>query len=141
MPSDKAARTLLVVEDDPTIRKLLSVVLKREGYAVVLASNGREALERLMDGFPHDRLPHAILLDMCMPILDGWGFAREIRAHGLRVPILVMTDEHDAAGCATEIGADGYLAKPFKVADLIDSLANLTQLASLPARIRASRSV
>jgi DNA-binding response OmpR family regulator len=56
---------------------------------------------------------------MRMPVLDGWGFARELGARGMKVPIVVMTAAQDARRWADEIGADGYVAKPFDLTDLL----------------------
>jgi len=56
---------------------------------------------------------------MRMPVLDGWGFARELAARGVKVPIVVMTAAQDARRWAEEIGAEGYVAKPFDLTDLL----------------------
>jgi CheY-like chemotaxis protein len=60
-----------------------------------------------------------VLLDMRMPVLDGWGFARRFRAAGKRSPIIVITAAENARRWAEEIGADGYLSKPFEIDALI----------------------
>lgn len=89
-------------------------VLEFEGYRVEKATNGAEGLAVL------ERInPAVILLDMRMPILDGWEFARIVKERGLKVPILVMTAAQDAKRWAQEIDADGYVAKPFHLTDLI----------------------
>jgi CheY-like chemotaxis protein len=105
---------ILVVDDDKSIRSTISELLKSEGYAVETAANGAEAL-RLM-GQSH---PSLVLLDMRMPIVNGWEFARTLRERGIMVPILVMTAASDARSWAREIGAQGYLAKPFDLDDLL----------------------
>jgi CheY-like chemotaxis protein len=74
-----------------------------------------------------DRLPALVLLDMRMPVLDGWGFAAAVRQQGLPVKILVMTAAQDAAAWAAEIGADGYIAKPFDVSDLLEAVYRLCE--------------
>src|SRR5438094_8308706 len=116
----RSTPNVLVVEDNAILRDALSTVIEHEGYNVEAASNGQEALDRVAHG-----PPDAILLDMRMPILDGWGFARELCARGLRVPILVLTAERNAQQCAAEIGAEGYLGKPFAIAELLATLARL----------------
>jgi CheY-like chemotaxis protein len=63
-----------------------------------------------------------VLLDMRMPVLDGWGFARKFRESGKRAPIIVMTAAENARRWAEEIGADGYLAKPFELDALISTV-------------------
>ena len=111
---------ILVVDDDSAIRCTVAEILNFEGYPVLTASNGAEALAVI-----ESARPALVLLDMRMPVLDGWGFARAIRERGLRVPILVMTAAHSARQWAEEIKADGYLPKPF---DLLDLLTNINRL-------------
>src|SRR5215207_1263079 len=108
-------RHVLVVDDDPDIRATVSEILDLEGCEVVAASNGLEALEQVQSS-----PPCVILLDMRMPVLDGWGVARELRARGVGVPIVVMTAAQDAGRWAREIEADAVLAKPFELDDLLD---------------------
>ena len=103
---------ILVVDDDPSIVAVVSEILVAEGHEVVSAENGAEALAKVSD-------EALVLLDMRMPVLDGWGFAREFRAAGKRSPIVVMTAAENARRWAEEIGADGYLAKPFEIDALI----------------------
>jgi CheY-like chemotaxis protein len=101
-----------VVDDDPSIVEIVSQILISEGHEVVSAENGAVALARA-DG------EALVLLDMRMPVLDGWGFAREFRAAGKHSPIVVMTAAENARRWAEEIGADGYLSKPFEMDALI----------------------
>jgi CheY-like chemotaxis protein len=105
---------ILVVDDEETIREVVADALQLEGYPVATASNGLEAL-RLFDR----EHPSLILLDMRMPILDGWAFAKELRRRGTAVPIVVITAAQNARRWAEEIGAAAYLAKPFDLDDLI----------------------
>ena len=77
--------TVLVVDDEADIRATVSAMLEIEGYEVAEASNGADALVML-----EKRRPDLILLDMRMPVLDGWGFAAELRRRGHRTPIVVM---------------------------------------------------
>jgi CheY-like chemotaxis protein len=109
---------ILVVDDDPSILEAVSELLEMEGYAVATAVDGADALSSI-----EREPPGLILLDMRMPVLDGWGLARELHRRGLEVPIVVMTAARDAAGWAKEIGARGYLAKPFDISDLLDAVA------------------
>jgi two-component system, chemotaxis family, chemotaxis protein CheY len=101
-----------VVDDDPSIVAVVSDILIAEGHEVVSAENGAEALVKANG-------EALVLLDMRMPVLDGWGFAREFRASGKRSPIVVMTAAENARRWAEEIGAQGYLAKPFEIDALI----------------------
>ena len=113
-------RPLLVVADDPDILDTIAQVLDLEGYTIERATNGAEALQ-VVD----QTRPALVLLDMRMPILDGWGFARELRERGIQIPIVVMTAARDARAWAREIGADGCLAKPFELLDLISTVQQL----------------
>ena len=109
------AATVLVVDDDADILSLVEFALASEGFVVKLAANGREALDRLTDG-----LPDLILLDMKMPILSGWEFAREYRdLYDHAVPIVVLTAAEDASRRAAEIGAEGWVGKPFDLDNLL----------------------
>lgn len=106
--------SVLAVDDDPSILDLMIDILSGEGYRVLPAQNGAEAL-RVLEG---DR-PCVVLLDMRMPTLDGWGFASAMRDRGLRYPVVVVTAAENARVWAQEIGADAYLAKPFHLKDLL----------------------
>ena len=101
-----------MVDDDPSIVEIVTEILKSEGHEVVSAENGAVALAKVNG-------EALVLLDMRMPVLDGWGFARQFRAAGKRSPIVVMTAAENARRWAEEIGADGYLAKPFEIDALI----------------------
>jgi two-component system, chemotaxis family, chemotaxis protein CheY len=105
---------VLVVDDEPDIRDTVTAILETEGYHVRQASNGADALEAI-----ERRRPDVILLDMRMPVLDGWGFSTELRRRGHRIPIVVMTAARDAARWAGEIAAAAFVAKPFGFDDLI----------------------
>ncbi len=105
---------VLVVDDEPGIRATVSAMLEIEGYAVAEATNGAEALAAV-----EAQVPDVILLDMRMPIMDGWGFAAELRRRGHAIPIVVMTAARDAARWASEVAAIAFVAKPFGYDDLI----------------------
>jgi CheY-like chemotaxis protein len=106
---------LLVVDDDPTIREMLEMVLDSEGFEVATAPHGAAAMA-LLDLVR----PSVILLDMKMPVMDGWTFLREYRRlPGPKVPIVVLTAAQDDARRAAEVGADAYVAKPFIIDDLV----------------------
>jgi len=107
---------ILVIDDDPTILLTVADALDLEGYAVLTATNGAEALEALArEAMP----PQLVLLDMRMPVLDGWGFMHAVRERGLSLSVVVMTAAADARRWAREIGAHGVLAKPFELDELI----------------------
>jgi two-component system, chemotaxis family, chemotaxis protein CheY len=115
-----ATRNILVADDDQSIRDTVSLILELEGYQVATATNGVEALQVL----ERDQ-PWLLLLDMRMPVLDGWGVAREVAARHLPVKVLVMTAAQDARAWAAEIQADGYLAKPFELSQLLAAVERL----------------
>ena len=108
-------RPVLIVEDDPALGRVIELVLRDAGYAVVSATDGREALDRVEEG-----LPGVVLLDMKMPVMDGWEFASELRSrYGRTVPIIMVTAAWNSEQRAHEIGADDYLDKPFDIDDLV----------------------
>lgn len=110
-----SAKPVLVVEDDPDMRQLVEEILTDEGYRVHTAGDGQAALDEVAR-----ELPAMILLDMRMPRMNGWEFARAFRErYGRRAPIVVLTAAADARARAAEIEADGYLGKPFELTDLV----------------------
>ena len=113
---------ILVVDDDPSILAVISQLLEDEGYAVETATNGAEALQRV-----EQTHPALVLLDMNMPILNGWDFARQVHERGLEAPIVVMTAGERAHRAAAEINALGYLAKPFEIDQLLDTVEHLSR--------------
>lgn len=115
-----AMAPILVVDDDAAIRETVVEILEFEGYPVEAAGNGEEALERV-----ERQRPSLVLLDMRMPVLDGWGFARALQARGIALPILVMTAARDAQRWCDEIGAAGCLAKPFDLTDVISAVEGM----------------
>ncbi len=112
-----AQDTILVVDDDPAILATVEEILTSEGYTVATATNGAQALQAI-----EQTRPALVLLDMRMPVLDGWGFAQGLRTRGVAVPVLVMTAAQDARRWAAEIAADGFLPKPFRLLDLLDAV-------------------
>ncbi|HUP27063.1 MAG TPA: response regulator [Chloroflexia bacterium] len=105
---------ILVVDDDPDLLSTVSEILEFEGYPVERASNGEEGLRVI-----ERARPGLILLDMRMPVLNGWDFARILREREIYLPILVMTAAQDARRWAQEIGAQGFIAKPFDFDELL----------------------
>lgn len=106
---------VLVVDDDPDMQEVMALTLEAGDYQVSRASNGLEALEQV-----EREMPDVILLDMRMPVMDGWTFAEELRKrHGHQVPILVCTAAEDAQQRAREVDAVGCLSKPFELDELL----------------------
>lgn len=113
---------ILVVDDDETIAAIIETFLSEEGYSVVVARNGKEALE-----WAEASLPSIILLDMKMPVMDGWAFAAAYRQQPEpHAPIVVMTAAHDSRQRAREIAADGFIPKPFDLDDLLTLVRRYT---------------
>jgi len=113
---------VLVVDDDPAVRRSLERALKLEGYEVELAEGGRQALSALMD-----HSPDAVVLDLMMPEVDGLEVCRRLRAAGDWTPILILTarDAIDDRVSGLDAGADDYLVKPFALAELLARLRAL----------------
>lgn len=117
-----ATEHVLIVEDQQDIREFVALVLESEGYRVSTADNGAVALQQV------EREPvDVVLLDMRMPVMDGWTFAESYRQRpGPHAPIVVLTAAQDAAGRAAQIQADDYLGKPFDLFDLLKVVARHT---------------
>src|SRR5690349_9209397 len=112
-----AQREVMVIEDDFAIRETLRELLEDEGYRVVGAANGMEALHRLKGG----RAPQLILLDLMMPIMDGWEFrtAQQSDPALADIPVVVISADHGLDKKVGSLAADGYLAKPFELDALL----------------------
>lgn len=109
---------ILVVDDDPDILEALSEILEAEGFEIRRARNGKEALERL-----EPDPPQLILLDLMMPVMDGWEFAQRMRqkpAAISSIPLIVLSADRNVGSKALDIGAVGHLAKPFELNDLLE---------------------
>src|SRR4051794_1199385 len=104
--------TIMIVDDDLGLRSTLQAVLEDEGYAVVTAVDGLDALDKLAE-----HTPSLILLDISMPRMDGYALAEELKRRGLRprVPVLVITADGRAQEKAARVGANGWVMKPFAV--------------------------
>ena len=104
------AKTVLVVDDDPTQRRLIQAVLEREGFLVASAEGGEQAIDRLISGGAAD----VILLDLVMPGLPGVTALKEMRARGFSQPVIVLTASGgiDTVVQAMQAGAQDFLVKP-----------------------------
>ncbi len=107
-------KPILIVEDDPLIRENLQEALQSEGYLALTAENGQVALDLVTM-----RPPQLILLDLRMPMMDGWAFVRALRERGSTVPIIVMTAERNGRMWAEQLAAAAYLAKPYDLDELL----------------------
>jgi DNA-binding response OmpR family regulator len=114
---------VLLIEDDPAIRNLVAYALSDEGYQVDEAADGLAALE-----IANRRHPDIIILDMKMPRMDGWQFARLYRErYDHQTPIIVVTAAQDAANRAADINSESYLAKPFELETLVERVAEVAR--------------
>ena len=106
---------VLVIDDEPPIRKLLRMGLSTQGYQVLEAPNGKTALEALA------QTPDLVILDLGLPDIEGLELLRQIRAQSEGVPIVVLSSRGDEAGKveALDLGADDYLTKPFGMDELL----------------------
>jgi two-component system chemotaxis response regulator CheY len=110
---------VLVIDDDPTIRELIVLALGDEGYDVDQASDGQAALELI--GRQH---PDVILLDMRMPVMDGWEFSRLYHEqYDDNASIIVITAARDVARRGADVNAQGYMPKPFDLDLLIEQVS------------------
>ncbi len=118
---ETASLMVLVVEDDPDLAALEAELLEEHGHRVEVARNGREALAVI-----ERATPDLILLDMRMPVMNGREFADEYRRRQRSpAPIVVVTAADDAQRRAAEVGASGWIAKPFDPDALVDSVTRL----------------
>ena len=113
---DDVTRVLLA-EDDPTISEPLARALRREGYVVTVAEDGRAALREALADEPHDLL----VLDLGLPVMDGVEVCRKVRESGSTMPVLMLTartEEIDTV-VGLDAGADDYVTKPFRLGELM----------------------
>lgn len=126
MPPDSRRPRVFVAEDDSMIMDLITTRLELAGYAVSFARNGRDAIAGI-----HASQPAAVLLDINMPLLDGFGVLRALRENPpqTRAPVMVLTARHAAEDVqlALQLGASDYLAKPFDDARLLARVARLVR--------------
>jgi CheY-like chemotaxis protein len=111
---------VMVIEDDFAIRESLRELLEDQGYRVMWAANGKEALARLRAG----HAPKLILLDLMMPVMDGTEFLRAQRLDPelAPIPVVVISADHGLEQKIRGLPADGYLAKPFELETLLDTV-------------------
>ena len=109
---------VLVVEDDARLLMAIKDVLSDEGYETRTAINGEVAIQRMLSGF----VPDVIILDLMMPIATGFEVVNWLQEKGLRIPIVLSTQEDEVE--ATDVGAVTKLCKPFTLEQLIDCVAS-----------------
>ena len=109
------AVSVLIVEDDKNIAELLQLYLEKEGYAVTIANDGGKGVEKF-----RAIKPDLVLLDLMLPVMDGWGVCRVIRAES-QVPIIMLTAKGETLDKVTGLkaGADDYITKPFEAKEMV----------------------
>jgi two-component system OmpR family response regulator len=111
-----ASSRVLVVDDEPAIRELVTTVLRYEGFEVATAENGRDALTAV-----EQHRPHLVVLDVMLPDLDGFAVQQRLASSGQRVPVLFLTarDTVEDKVRGLTLGGDDYLTKPFSLGELV----------------------
>jgi DNA-binding response OmpR family regulator len=131
-----STRRVLVADDDRDVRELIRILLERAGYEVIEATDGRECLRAF-----YERHPELVVLDLRMPVLDGWAALERIREVA-DVPVLILTargDELDRVR-GLRAGADDYVQKPFGRQELVARIEALLRRASTPAKVQSAYS-
>jgi len=115
-PQPEAAQTILVAEDEDDLRDAVRISLSAEGYRVLTAPNGREAVRAALE-----KRPDLVLLDVTMPGMNGLDACRELRQRGFSGPIMMLTGKADEIDrvLGLEMGADDYVTKPFSARELL----------------------
>jgi two-component system OmpR family response regulator len=121
------AAKILVVDDEPNIRDLLSASLRFAGYEVATASNGNEAIDRVVS-----LQPDLVLLDVMLPDVSGFGVTKKLRGMGLETPILFLTARDDTEDKITglTVGGDDYVTKPFSLDEILARVAAILRRTS-----------
>ena len=129
-------KRILVVDDEKSIVDILKLNLQKEGYTVIEAYDGNEALEKALPANPEDN-PDLILLDVMLPEVNGFDVCKKVREVSA-VPILMITakgDELDKV-LGLELGADDYVTKPFSMRELLARVkANMRRVESVPEKV------
>ena len=114
--------TVLVVDDEPDILLMLRMSLEDEGHVVVMASDGERGLEKLAE-----HRPDIVLLDVMMPVLDGWGVLERKQRDGDSTPVIVLSAKTEAADIdkAMHLGATEYVTKPFDLDRVVALVAEV----------------
>lgn len=117
-PAAVPTLTVVVADDDPNIRRLVAEILREEGYRVLTAADGHQTLALI-----RARAPALVLLDLQMPLLNGWEVLDRLRAEDIRVPVVFLTAAYRASAEAERHDVAGFLAKPFDVDELLAVVA------------------
>jgi two-component system chemotaxis response regulator CheY len=123
-PVNTSVAHILLVEDDRDIQMAMQEVLEEEGFLVTVANNGREALGHLSALQP---LPDAILLDLMMPVMDGYEFRRHMQQVPAykAIPVVVVSADRNAREKTRQMDVAAFLEKPLNLNDLLDTIAGI----------------
>ena len=126
--AERMARNILVVEDDRNISDLIRMYLEKEGFEVRSAYDGGKAVEEF-----EKQKPDLVLLDIMLPVLDGWGVCAKIREKA-KTPIIMLTAKGDVGDRITglEMGADDYIVKPFEMKELMARINAVLRRSEIP---------
>ncbi len=114
-------RPILIVEDDDQLRDVLRLVLTEEGFEVIQAPNGKAAMEALEVAKADRKLPVMIILDLNMPVINGWEVAKWLDADPVLgdIPVIVTSATHEEGQQAKSLHADAFLVKPFSTDEIV----------------------
>ena len=115
---------ILIVDDEPDVRKVVRTVLEADGYQVAEAADGPAALQ-LMHSIGGPRGPQVVVLDVMMPGIDGVEVCRQIPHDRMKVLMLTARDDPETRTAAEDAGADRYMTKPFSAVDLLEAVRDL----------------
>lgn len=134
----KGYTRVLVVDDEPALLRLLRVTLEGEGYEVLLASDGRTALQRI-----RSEQPDIVLLDIMMPVVDGWGVLEGLRSEERRPRVICLTAKESRRDRLRgwRLGADEYVTKPFGVDHLLEVMTDVLERTPDERESRRTRAV
>ena len=132
-----ALEKILIVDDDVNICELLRIYLEKEGYTVILAHDGEKGIEKF-----NATKPDIILLDIMLPVMDGWQVCREIRKKS-NVPIIMVTAKSETFDkvLGLELGADDYVVKPFDAKEVVARIKAVYRRSGQSAPETASKEV
>jgi CheY-like chemotaxis protein len=113
----RPTKRVLIVEDDRSIREMMKSVLEIEGFTIVAANNGREGIDAIRGSHP----PDVILLDMMMPVMNGWDFLDFVRANAMtaKIPVVVVSAYDEIA---RSVRPDAFVPKPVQLKALLEAI-------------------
>ena len=131
------AKTVLIVEDEQNIAELLQMYLEKEGYTTVIASDGGQGVDQFRRVHPD-----LVLLDIMLPVLDGWGVLQKIRQEG-QTPVIMLTAKGETSDKVSGLkqGADDYITKPFEMKEVLARIEAVLRRTTEPDGSKARRLV